>query len=84
MMYTELYSFEGTAATDAKKTASILKKAKPDSKKLLQKRGGAIETIGSFLHHCIIMKAAARSGSLVTQEDDHGDEILHALRTQTG
>ena len=51
MMYTELYSFEGTAATDAKKTASILKKAKPDSKKLLQKRGGAIQTIGSFLHH---------------------------------
>ena len=49
MMYTELYSFEGTAATDAGKTASTLEKAKLDSRKMLQKRRGALEAIGSIL-----------------------------------
>ena len=49
MMYTELYSFEGTAATDAGKTAATLKKAEKRSKKLLQKNGGAVKSIKRFL-----------------------------------
>ncbi|MBQ9050024.1 MAG: hypothetical protein IJ126_05375 [Lachnospiraceae bacterium] len=49
MMYTELYSFEGTAATDAGKTESTLEKAKLDSRKMLQKRRSALEAIGSIL-----------------------------------
>ena len=51
MMYTELYSFEGTAATDAKKTAHILEKAMPDKDKLPRVKGSKIETIGSFLQN---------------------------------
>ncbi len=49
MMYTELYSFEGTAATDAGKTASVLEKEKSDSRKKLPKHLGAFEAIGSIL-----------------------------------
>ena len=59
MMYTELYSFEGTAATDAKKTAYILEKvenAKPEAEKLLAGKGSKIETIGSFLQNLVPKK----------------------------
>lgn len=49
MMYTELYSFEGTAATDAGKTAATLDKAKQHSKKLLQKNEGAAASLKRFL-----------------------------------
>ena len=59
MMYTELYSFEGNAATDAKKTAYILEKVenvKPDTEKLLAKKGSRIETIGSFLQNLTLKK----------------------------
>ena len=59
MMYTELYSFEGTAATDAKKTAYILEKvekAKPEAEKLLAGKGSKIETIGSFLQNLTLKK----------------------------
>ncbi len=57
MMYTELYSFEGTAATDAGKTESTLEKAKLDSRNMLQKRGKALEAIGSILQ---ILKPGAK------------------------
>jgi hypothetical protein len=60
MMYTELYSFEGTAATDAGKTASTLEKAKLDSQKMLQKRRSALEAIGSILQ--ILKPGAQKSG----------------------
>lgn len=49
MMYTELYSFEGTAATDAAKTKATLEKEKTDSRKVLPKPGGAFEAIGTIL-----------------------------------
>ena len=49
MMYTELYSFEGTAATDAGKTAATLENAKKHSKKILQKNESAAGSIKRFL-----------------------------------
>ncbi len=48
MMYTELYSFEGTAATDAAKTTRTLEKEKSKARESLKKRGGALEVIGSI------------------------------------
>ena len=48
MMYTELYSFEGTAATDAGKTASTLEKAGHDSPKLLKKPISITAILGSI------------------------------------
>ena len=60
MMYTELYSFEGTAATDAGKTEVTLEKAKPDSRNLLQKRHRALEAIGSILQ--ILKPGAQKNG----------------------
>ena len=62
MMYTELYSFEGTAATDAKKTAYILEKVEnakpeaPEAEKLLAGKGSKIETIGSCLQNLTLKK----------------------------
>ena len=61
MMYTELYSFEGTAATDAGKTESTLEKAKLDSQKVLQKRHRALEAIGSILQ--ILKPGAQKNGN---------------------
>ena len=60
MMYTELYSFEGTAATDAGKTESTLEKAKLASRKMLQKRRSALEAIGSILQN--LKPGAQKSG----------------------
>ena len=60
MMYTELYSFEGTAATDAGNTESTLEKAKLDSRKMLQKRRSALEAIGSILQN--LKPGAQKSG----------------------
>ena len=49
MMYTELYSFEGTAATDAGKTAATLEKAKQHSTKLIEKNSGVAGSVKRFL-----------------------------------
>lgn len=60
MMYTELYSFEGTAATDAGKTASTLKKAKLDSRKLLKRHSRVVEAIESILQN--LSPGASKTG----------------------
>ena len=59
MMYTELYSFEGTAATDAGKTAATLENAKKRTNKLMQKNGGAVESVKRFLTRRIPCHAKA-------------------------
>ena len=48
MMYTELYSFEGTSATDAGKTESTLEKAGHDSRKLFKKHFSVTAILGSI------------------------------------
>ncbi len=53
MMYTELYSFEGTAATDAGKTEATLEKAKQHSRNLLQKQSGAAGNVRRFLQSLV-------------------------------
>lgn len=53
MMYTELYSFEGTAATDAEKTTATLKKAEDQSRKLLRKHNSAAGAVINFLQSLI-------------------------------
>ena len=60
MMYTELYSFEGTAATDAGKTESVLEKERSDNRKLLPKRGSALEVIGSIFQGLTPRKQKSR------------------------
>ena len=59
MMYTELYSFEGTSATDAGKTESTLEKAGHDSHKLFKKHFSVPRT-GNNGRNCL-KKSVQRS-----------------------